>query len=199
MRKFVYLFAAATLLFLVGTVQAREGRGAPAAKLAQDDVEVSTERTQLNINNMAMWIQSDGWSARNPLNGNSGVTFPRSTDQVIFQDGIIWGGRGQGRQCPGTARRRPDVRDRYGARRHRVQGRGPRQRHGSALSDPPRLGDRGFAARRLRGPQHRFEPSYRRRGGGGARPVRARLDGVASRPGCALLRQRRKRAVRPLG
>ena len=93
MRKFVYLFAAATLLLLVGTVQAREERGAPAAKLAQDDVEVSTERTQLNINNMAMWIQSDGWSARDPLSGNSGVTYPRSTDQVIFQDGIIWGGR----------------------------------------------------------------------------------------------------------
>ena len=93
MRKFVYLFVAATLLFLVGTVQAREGRGAPAAKLAQDDIVVSTERTQLNINNMAMWIQSDGWSARNPLNGNSGVTYPRSIDQVIFQDGIIWGGR----------------------------------------------------------------------------------------------------------
>ena len=93
MRKFVYLFVVATLLFLVGTVQAREGRGAPAAKLAQDDIVVSTERTQLNINNMAMWIQSDGWSARNPLNGNSGVTYPRSIDQVIFQDGIIWGGR----------------------------------------------------------------------------------------------------------
>ena len=93
MRKFVYLFAAATLLLLVGTVQAREGRGAPAAKPAQDDVVVSTEQTQLNINNMAMWIRSDGWSARNPLNSNSGVTFPRSTDQIIFQDGIIWGGR----------------------------------------------------------------------------------------------------------
>ena len=95
MRKFVYLFAAATLLLLVGTVQAREGRGAPAAKLAQDEIEVSTQRTLLNINNMAMWIQSDGWSARNPLNSNSGVTYPRSTDQVIFQDGIIWGGRVQ--------------------------------------------------------------------------------------------------------
>ncbi len=93
MRKFVYLFVVATLLFLVGTVQAREGRGAPAAKLAQDDIVVSTERTQLNINKMDMWIQSDGWSARNPLNGNSGVTYPRSIDQVIFQDGIIWGGR----------------------------------------------------------------------------------------------------------
>ncbi|MCY3789523.1 MAG: hypothetical protein OXH63_12130, partial [Gemmatimonadetes bacterium] len=91
MKKLVFLFLAA--LFLVGNVQAREERGAPAAKLAQDDVEVSTQRTQLNINNMAMWIQSDGWSARDPLTGNSGVTYPRSTSQVIFQDGIIWGGR----------------------------------------------------------------------------------------------------------
>ena len=93
MKKLVVLSLAATLLLLVGTVQAREEWGAPAAKLAQDDVEVSTERTQLNINNMAMWIQSDGWSARDPLTGNSGVTYPRSTSQVIFQDGMIWGGR----------------------------------------------------------------------------------------------------------
>ena len=32
-------------------------------------------------------------SARDPLTGNSGVTYPRSTAQVIFQDGMIWGGR----------------------------------------------------------------------------------------------------------
>ena len=92
MKKLVPLLSAA-LLLSISSAEAREEWGTPAAKRTQDEVEVSTERTLLNINNMAMWIRSDGWSARNPLNGNSGVTFPRSTDQVIFQDGIIWGGR----------------------------------------------------------------------------------------------------------
>ena len=94
MKKCISMFAVAgfALALLASPAEARDTIYGHAAKILQD-VEVSTERTMLNINNMAMWIQSDGWSARNPLNGNSGVDFPRSTDQVIFQDGIIWGGR----------------------------------------------------------------------------------------------------------
>ena len=41
---------------------------------------------------MAMWFGRNGLSGHNPLNGNSGVTFPRSTKQVIYWDGLIWGG-----------------------------------------------------------------------------------------------------------
>ena len=98
MKKLVVLSLAATLLLLVGTVQAREEWGAPAAKLAQDDVEVSTERTQLNINNMAMWIQSDGWSARDPLTGNSGVTYPPLNLPSHLPRRHDLGRAGQGRQ-----------------------------------------------------------------------------------------------------
>lgn len=94
MKKCICMIAVAGLglAMLAGPVEARETLYGRAAKILQD-VEVSTERTMLNINNMAMWIQSDGESANNPINGNSGVTFPRSTDQVIYQDGMIWGGR----------------------------------------------------------------------------------------------------------
>lgn len=48
--------------------------------------------TMININNVAGWIRNDGWSARNPSTGNSGVYFPRGTTTAIFQDGIVWGG-----------------------------------------------------------------------------------------------------------
>lgn len=48
--------------------------------------------TLVNINNVAMWIRHDGFSARNPNSGNSGVSFPRGTSTAIFADGLIWGG-----------------------------------------------------------------------------------------------------------
>jgi len=48
--------------------------------------------TLVNINNVAMWIRHDGFSARNPSSGNAGVTFPRGTATAIFADGLIWGG-----------------------------------------------------------------------------------------------------------
>ena len=93
MRKLIFALAA-TIGLGIGPGEARETLYSRAGKILQDEgVTVSTEWTMLNINNMAMWIQSDGESANNPINGNSGVTFPRSVDQVIYQDGLIWGGR----------------------------------------------------------------------------------------------------------
>ncbi len=48
--------------------------------------------TLFNINNISGWIASDGWSGRHPISGNPGVLYPRGTANVIFQDGLIWGG-----------------------------------------------------------------------------------------------------------
>ena len=91
MRKTITALAAfAVLAGSVAPVTARDDRPSAAAKVAQD--YAFGERALLNINNMSLWFKRDGFSARNPLTDNSGVTFPRSTDQVIFQDGIIWGG-----------------------------------------------------------------------------------------------------------
>ncbi len=93
MRKLIFGYIAAAGL-AIGPAEAREPFYGRAAKSLQEEaVEISTDRTMLNINNMAMWILSDGESAHNPISGSAGVTFPRSTDQVIFQDGLIWGGR----------------------------------------------------------------------------------------------------------
>ncbi len=88
MKKFTAFLAAAGLL--LGASAPVESRSADsAARAAQAKFG---ERALMNVNNMSMWFKRDGWSGRNPLNDNSGVTFPRSTDQVIFQDGLIWGG-----------------------------------------------------------------------------------------------------------
>ncbi len=58
------------------------------------EVSLLGERSLLSINNLSMWFRRDGWSARHPLRVNfSGVTYPRSTDQVVYQDGLVWGGR----------------------------------------------------------------------------------------------------------
>ena len=57
--------------------------------------------TLVNVNNLAMWIRADGWSARNPATGGSGVLFPRGNPSgVIFADGLVWSGLVQDGQLP---------------------------------------------------------------------------------------------------
>ncbi len=48
--------------------------------------------TLLNINNISMWIKSDGESGRT-ISGYPGTIFPRQTSPIIYLDGLIWGGR----------------------------------------------------------------------------------------------------------
>ncbi len=83
----------AVLVLAAGMVAAASGGGRrhPAAKPLQE--AVLGERSLLNINNISIWFRRDGWSGRNPQTNNSGVTFPRSTGQVVYQDGLVWGGR----------------------------------------------------------------------------------------------------------
>jgi Secretion system C-terminal sorting domain len=49
--------------------------------------------TLCNVNNISEWCRDDAWLDRNPVTGNSGVTFPRGTATAIFQSGLIWGGK----------------------------------------------------------------------------------------------------------
>ncbi len=46
----------------------------------------------LNINNLWTWHRADGHSNHSP-SGNDGVFFPRGTAFVIYQDGIMFGGK----------------------------------------------------------------------------------------------------------
>jgi len=63
--------------------------------------------TLININKLAMWVQSDGISARNPfwqINGTAipwGAVYPRGIPVgVVFTDGFVWGGFVQDGQEP---------------------------------------------------------------------------------------------------
>ena len=91
MKKLITFVAAGALLGATGAVEGRGLQAYGAAKAAQDET-IPGQQSLINVNNMSMWFKRDGWSGRNPLNDNSGVTFPRSTGAVIFQDGLIWGG-----------------------------------------------------------------------------------------------------------
>ncbi len=46
----------------------------------------------LNVNNLSTWMRSDGYSNHSPTT-NNGTYFPRGTSWVIYQDGIMWGGK----------------------------------------------------------------------------------------------------------
>ena len=61
-----------------GTVQQEAGLG---------------QRALINVNNISMWFARDGLSGHNPLTDTPGITFPRSTSQIVFKDGLVWGGR----------------------------------------------------------------------------------------------------------
>jgi hypothetical protein len=52
-----------------------------------------TPRDQiLNINNLTTWLRADGQSNHAP-SGDNGAIFPRGTRWVIYQDGLVWGGK----------------------------------------------------------------------------------------------------------
>jgi len=97
MKKIIFLLTAALLVagILASPAVAREPQTFynRVAKLAQEDEIVFGNHALININNMSMWFKDDGYSAGNPYTDNSGVTYPRSTDQVIYRDGLVWGGR----------------------------------------------------------------------------------------------------------
>lgn len=53
---------------------------------------VKIKYTLYNANKIGGWICWDGTSGINPLTGNAGIRYPRGTGNVVFQDGLIWGG-----------------------------------------------------------------------------------------------------------
>jgi hypothetical protein len=98
MKKLMFMFAFALVAGLIllsgfaGSASAsdRTGRQPQTGGLRKPDGTPAS--TLININNIAGWIRNDGWSARVPSSGNSGVYYPRGTSTAIFQDGIVWGG-----------------------------------------------------------------------------------------------------------
>ncbi len=105
MKKTTLVLSCAMMLFFIaGGLWAREdGRRADNTDLQLSKTTGTPRSTRLNINNISHWFRADGWSARDPRTGNSGVIFPRGISEqlaVIFQDGLIWGGIVQDGQTP---------------------------------------------------------------------------------------------------
>jgi hypothetical protein len=100
MRKklfLLFIIQAAVLLSLhEPTRAAEEGRSRKSRALAKAAAGPTTNRTLVNVNNLAMWILSNATSATNPTVNGPGLYFPRGTNPLvatIFQDGFLWGGR----------------------------------------------------------------------------------------------------------
>jgi len=83
---------------------AREKGGAKATDNARlySTTQQTANRTLVNVGQLAMWIYSNARSAIDP-GGDSGVTFPRGNTPntaVIFEDGLVWGGKVQDGSLP---------------------------------------------------------------------------------------------------
>ncbi|MAT39911.1 MAG: hypothetical protein CL946_09945 [Ectothiorhodospiraceae bacterium] len=82
-------------IFLSVQVQAERPEGEKKKqeglqKVAEDE---AIQVDFISINNCLMWIRTDGMTAHNPQTDGSGFEWPKNTAQnVIFTDGIIWGG-----------------------------------------------------------------------------------------------------------
>ena len=102
MKKLVLLllFFLAICIFLpngIGYAKEAEGeridQDESLAKVAQDNV---LSRTLVNIGQVALWIEANGRSATFPFGNASGCYYPRGSTPataVIYQDGLVWGGR----------------------------------------------------------------------------------------------------------
>ncbi|MFQ6113088.1 MAG: hypothetical protein ACE5NG_03245, partial [bacterium] len=81
-----------TFLFSAGFSLFATAKDENKKQLIPTHSSVQPQGTLLNINNLSMWVYSDGTSGISPTGGDAGTFYPRGTANVVFQDGIIWGG-----------------------------------------------------------------------------------------------------------
>jgi len=93
-RRFLfYIFFSAGLFILAD-------RSIPQSLLSSDKATIQNRSALsdkqhyalMNINNLTSWLRADGLSNHSPK-GDNGAYFPRGTANVIYQDGIVWGGK----------------------------------------------------------------------------------------------------------
>ncbi|MCK6618903.1 MAG: T9SS type A sorting domain-containing protein [Calditrichaceae bacterium] len=91
---FLLVLTAMGVFIAASMLSAREKPGQKTApNPAVSYAQIEETQTLWNINNIAGWIRNDGYSGNNPYIGNWGVWYPRGTAGVIFQDGLVWGGK----------------------------------------------------------------------------------------------------------
>jgi len=90
LRLIVVLAFAATI---VGQASfAKEAPKDDGKGLAKVEAFQPSRYAMLNINNITLWQRSDGLGNHSPM-GDNGVFFPKGTSYVIYEDGVIWGGK----------------------------------------------------------------------------------------------------------
>lgn len=88
-----YITGILLLLVSVPPVQSQVPDKTKRDRLQSTDKIMGEPRYQiLNINNIWTWARSDGYQNHSPR-GNDGSYFPRGTSWVIYQDGLVWGGK----------------------------------------------------------------------------------------------------------
>ena len=60
--------------------------------------QINPAQDYLSVNNIFMWMNNDGTSSHDPRTDGCGLYWPMSQDPqpVIFQDGLVWGGKVNG-------------------------------------------------------------------------------------------------------
>jgi hypothetical protein len=89
----VVLVAAGVLLgtAVVLKATAPESGKAPSSTALSKPSGTPTS-TMLNINRIASWFSANGEQERRPLDGNSGLYYPRGTSTAIYSAGLMYGG-----------------------------------------------------------------------------------------------------------
>jgi len=98
MNRKVISYKAVLLLFLflcLSLPAFAKGPEKDTAKKFYKTNALDPQRTLSNINNWAYWLYADGQSGIT-VTGQSGGNYPRGTDNVIFQDGFMWGAKVKG-------------------------------------------------------------------------------------------------------
>lgn len=79
------------ILFIEGSPIISEEKYSQKEGLSKSSLNNTIAHTMINAGNIAMWVWADGRMATAP-DGNAGAFYPRGTANIIFADGIIWGG-----------------------------------------------------------------------------------------------------------
>ena len=92
MSRYTRIYIILFFCLLAGFLFAR-GPGDRQSPTSSKTTPIDGFSTLANIGNISYWVSADGESGRNPYFGEAGVFYPRSTAEVIFATGVVWGAR----------------------------------------------------------------------------------------------------------
>ncbi len=93
LMRFILLSLGLTVILSVFAI-AGEGEGKDKGKQLAKTGALAPELQYkvLNINNLSTWMRNTGLSNHSP-DGDNGMYYPRGTKWLIYEDGLMWGGK----------------------------------------------------------------------------------------------------------